>query len=71
MPRLELSVSISAKFSEEARTLVKIARELGCLNRSELIREAVRFYLFNRLKPVVPVSRPREWVAQQQEGRSR
>jgi hypothetical protein len=64
-----MSVSISAKFSEEeVRTLDKIARDLGLLNRSDLlIREAVRFYHFDRLKPVVPVSTPREMIAHQQE----
>ena len=66
-----MSVSISAKFSEEeVRTLDKIARDLGLLNRSELIGDAVRFYHFDRLKPVVPVSTPREMIAQHQEGSS-
>ncbi|MFQ6136492.1 MAG: ribbon-helix-helix domain-containing protein [Candidatus Hydrothermarchaeales archaeon] len=41
-----MSVSVSAKFSEkELHTLDRIADELGLLNRSELIREAVRFYI--------------------------
>jgi Arc/MetJ-type ribon-helix-helix transcriptional regulator len=41
-----MSVCIFAKFSEEeARTLDKMVRDWGLLNRSELIREAVRFYL--------------------------
>ena len=64
-----MSVSIFAKFSEEeAHTLDKIVRDLGLLNRSDLlIREAVRFYHFNRLKSVVPVSTPRELIAHQQE----
>jgi metal-responsive CopG/Arc/MetJ family transcriptional regulator len=41
-----MSVSISAKFSEkELYAVDKIAKELGLIDRSELIREAVRFYI--------------------------
>lgn len=41
-----MSVSVSAKFSKkELQTLDKVAEGLGLLNRSELIREAVRFYI--------------------------
>ncbi|MDI6903537.1 MAG: ribbon-helix-helix domain-containing protein [Methanocellales archaeon] len=41
-----VSVSVSAKFSEkELHALDKITKERGLLNRSELIREAVRFYV--------------------------
>ena len=41
-----MSVSISAKFSEkELYAVDKITKELGLIDRSELIREAVRFYI--------------------------
>jgi metal-responsive CopG/Arc/MetJ family transcriptional regulator len=41
-----MSVSISAKFSEEElHMLDEITKNLGLMNRSELIREAVRFYI--------------------------
>ncbi|NOZ77080.1 MAG: ribbon-helix-helix protein, CopG family [Euryarchaeota archaeon] len=41
-----MGVSVSAKFSEkEITTLDEITEALGLLNRSELIREAVRFYI--------------------------
>ncbi len=41
-----MSVSVSAKFSKkEMQTLDQVAEGLGLLNRSELIREAVRFYI--------------------------
>lgn len=37
---------MSAKFSKkEMQNLDKLSEELGLLNRSELIREAVRFYI--------------------------
>jgi Arc/MetJ-type ribon-helix-helix transcriptional regulator len=41
-----MSVSVSAKFSKkELEALDRVAEGLGLLNRSELIREAVRFYI--------------------------
>lgn len=40
-----MNVSVSAKFSKkELEALDEIAKKLGLLNRSELVREAVRFY---------------------------
>jgi len=50
-----MSVSVSAKFSEkELQALDRIAEELGLLNRSELIREAVRFYIALMALSTVP-----------------
>jgi len=43
---VKMSVSISAKFSEKELYVVdKITKELGLMDRSELIKEAVRFYV--------------------------
>jgi len=40
------SVTLAAKFSEEdLRRMDRLMRERGFLNRSELIRDAVRLYL--------------------------
>jgi len=41
-----MSISISAKFSEEElHMLDKITKNLGLMSKDELIREAVRFYI--------------------------
>lgn len=43
---VKMSVSVSAKFSEkELYAVDKITEELGLMDRSELIKEAVRFYI--------------------------